>query len=139
MKELVANYLRGLMFTPYIYGGQGPLGIDCSGLIIEGFRAIGLIGAKADFNAQGLHDYFSALHLGMSIREGELGALAFFGRKKSEIVHVGFCLNDKLMIEAGGGDKTVTDLETAKTKNAFVRMRPLNSKRDLVAIILPFY
>ena len=39
------------------------------------------------------------------------------------------------MIEAGGGGSRVTDLENAIKYNAFVRVRPIARRSDLVAVI----
>jgi len=139
VKILVKEYIENYLGVPYLFGGQTPFGFDCSGLIVEAFRAIGLLDNKFDTTAQGLYAIFSGIHRGMGMHDGELGALVFFGKNKTNIEHVGFCINALYMYEAGGGNSSVTDTDTAKNKNAFVRMRPIKSRGDLVSIILPFY
>lgn len=61
--------------------------------------------------------------------EPRAGAVVFFGKDSASVVHVGFCLDDYTMIEAGGGDST-TNPETASPRNAFVRLRPAKYRRD---------
>lgn len=130
--ESYANVLFGI---PYIWGGNNPLaGFDCSGLVCELLRSVGIV--KADQSAQSLYDILK--------KEGTkdeygLGAVAFFGKSEKKITHVGLLLTDTLMIEAGGGNASVTTKDQAARANAFVRLRPLSSREDLVSVIMPDY
>lgn len=135
--ELLKLYALQLVGTPYRWGGDDPmLGFDCSGLVIELLQSKGVLPRGYDNTAQGLYNKFK--------KEGSswvknFGALAFFGRSTDRITHVGFMLDHYRMLEAGGGgSQTITRLEAAK-RNAFVRIRPLSWRNDLVAIVKPNY
>jgi hypothetical protein len=61
------------------------------------------------------------------------GSILFFGKNVTTISHIAISINDKLMIESGGGDAGTISKEKAALCNAFVRIRPIRS--DLVGII----
>ncbi len=65
----------------------------------------------------------------------DFGKLAFFGKGKA--THVGLCLNDKLMVEAGNGGRKIKTMKDAIENNAFVRIRPIERRKDLIAKIMP--
>lgn len=115
---------------PYKWGGNSPVsGLDCSGLVCEVLRSLGLI--IDDMNAQGLYDHFSK-----DLRPQLAGgSLLFFGKSRSTITHVALAIDNKLMFEAGGGDHTTVNVEEANRKNAYVRIRPIEHRRDLVAVL----
>lgn len=125
---------------PYIWGGKGYPGLDCSGLVVECLKAVGMIQNGVDMSAQALHDYYSSIHKGSVVTEAEPAALVFFGKSKKEVTHVGICLSGKYMVEAGGGDSTCkTPEDAAKKGDAMVRIRPISVRRDLQAIVMPKY
>jgi hypothetical protein len=66
----------------------------------------------------------------------EVHGLAFFGTK-FRCTHVGYCINDNLMIEAGGGSAVCTTREIAAKMGAFVRIRPVFSRKDFLAVHVP--
>lgn len=93
---------------------------------------------SGDQTAQAIHDEF--LRLGArQIMVPEAGALCFYGKSNLKITHVQLCLNQYQIIEAGGGGSTTTTVEEAKKLGACVRIRPRESRKDLVAILLPKY
>lgn len=123
--------------VPYRWGGDDPIaGLDCSGLAIMVTEAFGAH-PGTDMTAQGLHDWLLA-NGGRRV-EPARGALAFYGGGASRITHVAICLNDRLVVEAGGGGSKTTTLQAAIEQNAFVRIRPVGRRKDLVAVILPAY
>lgn len=131
---------------PYIWGGDDPIiGFDCSGLVQDILASVGQ-DPPGDQTAQALFDYFSKSgrvhgpHESLSDVEA-LGALPFFGSAPDKITHVGFIVaNAPLrMIEAGGGGSRTKSIQDAARQNAFVRIRPVFNRKDLIAVIRPHY
>jgi cell wall-associated NlpC family hydrolase len=130
------NYALSLVGVPYRWGGSNPIsGFDCSGLVQE-ILAAGGYDIPGDQNAQAFHDHF--VKTGTPNVLG-LGALVFYGTSVKEINHIQFMLSDKLAIGAnGGGSKTVNASEADKA-SAFVKVRPYDYRKDIVAIVMPKY
>jgi cell wall-associated NlpC family hydrolase len=127
------QYLEHFIGLPYRWGGDDPLeGFDCSGLVIEGLKAVGLVKGNFDTTANGLRHMYS----GSVTQSDKPGALAFFGTGK--ISHVGICVGHGLMLEAGGGWSETTSRDVAARQNAYIRVRPLNARTDLVILCDPF-
>lgn len=106
---------------PYVWAGNHPtVGMDCSGYVCEVLRSVGYIGSE-DLSAQMIFDKFKS-----SIKNIHRGSILFFGRSIDEITHVAIAINRELMIEAGGEGRVNTD-------KGYVRIRPINSRGDLVA------
>ena len=78
--------------TPYVWGGNGPSGYDCSGLIVAAERAAG---RSVPRTAQAQHDMARP-----SLPPGRPGDLAFFGSSPADIGHVGLIIGSGLMIDA---------------------------------------
>lgn len=136
MVDLMLDYAFQFIGLPYRWGGDDPIhGFDCSGFVQECLSSVGM-DPPGDQTAQALHDHF----VGTSASNVPLpGSLAFFGKDVSRITHVALILDSKSMIEAGGGGSKTVSLEAAASQNAFIRVRPINSRRDLVALLFPPY
>ena len=119
--------------TPYRWGGDDPSGFDCSGLVIESLRSVGLL-ENVDLTADGLMKRF----LPYQTPEPDCGRLVFLIGAEGRAVHVGICLDKWFMIEAGGGDGEVVDRDAAWRRNAFVKIRPLPSPGPRRKICDPF-
>jgi cell wall-associated NlpC family hydrolase len=135
-RDILLSYAMRFVGVPYKWGGDDPLlGIDCSGLVIELLQSQGILSRSYDSTAQGLYQHLSVCKTDKPC----FGALVFFGRDIGKITHVGFSLDEKLMLEAGGGDSTTTTIGIAAAKNAFVKIRPILARHDLMAIVKPKY
>lgn len=131
----MVEYLMLFIGTPYIYGGNNPLtGFDCSGLICEGLKSEGVIRYDQDLSAQSIYDRLSEYGV-YTPHEIKKNYLLFFGRDNKSIHHVAIALDSKRMVEAGGGDSTTLTYEDAAKKNAMVRVRPIDYRKDLLAVI----
>jgi len=135
MNDLIA-YAMCFVGLPYHWGGDDTIeGFDCSGLVQEILASVGK-DPPGDQTADGLFRHF--INNGtMDLRKP--GALAFFGQLGKGITHVGFMVDSWRMLEAaGGGSKTRTLADAAK-HNAYIRIRPITNRVDLVKVIMPDY
>lgn len=133
--EIMHKYAWSMVGQFYRWGGDDPSGWDCSGLVIEILSSVGEA-PRHDTTAQGLYNHF----LTRSRQSGPvLGALAFYGGATNRIRHVAFCISELCCFEAGGGDSTTVSTERAVEQNAFVRVRPVYSRKDCIAILRPAY
>lgn len=127
---------------PYIWGGNTALeGFDCSGLVIEGLKSVGLLPREGDWTAHALlHDVFQhkpRVHQPISLRRG---MLVFWANPSGKIRHVEVIwalYGDTILTlgASGGGSKTTT-LADAQAHDARVKVRPLVG--NWVAAIDPF-
>jgi cell wall-associated NlpC family hydrolase len=139
---LAIEYAQRFIGKPYHWGeapgaGDDPIfGFDCSGFISEILRATGLFKPSQRETARGILEIFKS----ETVLDPAPGVLAFFGTDKlpTPISHIAICRDSKFLIEAGGGNSsTVTD-QTAAIRNAFVRMRPISYRGDLVVFKDPW-
>jgi cell wall-associated NlpC family hydrolase len=72
---------RGFLGTPYVWGGLGRDGIDCSGLVHLSFRAVGVRVPR---------DAADQAAAATPVDHPEPGDLYFFGRPDEVVSHVGF-------------------------------------------------
>lgn len=134
--ELMLDYAKRFIGKPYLFGGDDPVyGFDCSGLVCEILRAAGLVPYNFRTNAQGLYDFLLKLPGSHEAPLGQEGRFVFFGKSNTEIIHVGFCLDSIFMLEAGGGDSTVTNDKAASVKNAFVKIRRISYRKDYLSAV----
>lgn len=135
MNHLI-DYAKSFLHLPYIWGGDDPLsGLDCSGLVQLILASVGM-DPPGDQTAQALYNHFE---INGSLNSYGAGSIAFYGESVTKVTHIAFCLDQYLMIEAGGGGSTTKTLQDAITQNAYVRMRLIKSRKDLVAVIKPRY
>ena len=134
-------YASSLYGTPYIWSGNNELqGFDCSGLVMELLRSTGEQLPYKDMNSQMLFDFYQ--NGNGSWNTMKVGSLVFYGKSVTQINHVAMVVDPRgvgRIIEAGGGGKHVTSKEMAILQGALVRQRPLNYRKDLVAVIRPYY
>lgn len=131
-RYLAVRHAERMINLPYIWGGDDPIrGFDCSGLVVEILKSFGILPKVGDWAARQLAKMFPEV-----FAPGK-GILVFFG-SPGDITHVGFCINKKYMIEAGGGRRDTDDVEDAIAQNAYIRIRPIKSRSDIVMYNDPF-
>lgn len=136
---ILYDYAMSMVGQPYRWGGDDTIGgFDCSGLVVELLQSCGKLLNSVDLNAQGLYNHFLLLPIGIPLIP-KLGCLAFYGKSSSAITHVGFCLDQSLMLNAGGGSSKTITREDAEKQNAFVKIRPIRYRLDLLEIFDPFF
>ena len=134
--DILRDYATSFVGTRYKWGGDNPLsGMDCSGLIQELLRSVGL-DPPGDQTAQGLYDFFSERGDWNVYR---CGALAFYGKSSKEVTHVAMLIDQYRVIEAAGGNQTTMTKEDAEVKGAFVRVRLIHARKDLLSVIRPHF
>ena len=133
--DLVRAYALSFLNAPYKFGGETIDGIDCSGLVQVILKSAG-IDPPGDQTAQDLLNHFDKA--GTYGKIG-LGSLAFYGKSVTQVGHVAFMIDNYRIIEAAGGDALTITRADAVAKNAFVRIRLLKYRPDLVAVIKPSY
>jgi cell wall-associated NlpC family hydrolase len=132
--EAMITYGVAFIGGPYKYGGDDPMaGFDCSGFVQELLLSVGW-GPPTDHSAQDLFHFLSGKNWSEKLQRG---AIVFFGKNREKIGHVAIALNDEMMLEAGGGDATTTTLPEAIKRNAFIRIRPIKHRKDLIAYLYP--
>lgn len=135
MTSLV-QYALSFVGLPYLWAGDDTInGFDCSGLVQEILASAG-VDPKGDQTAQGLYDALEGTSKHGSVC---VGALAFYGESVRKISHVAFCIDQYRMVEAGGGGSKTVTLQDAAAQNAYVRVRLIKSRKDLVATLKPQY
>jgi cell wall-associated NlpC family hydrolase len=132
----LVDYAKRFIGLPYIFGGQHPsLGFDCSGFIQIITQSVG-VDPSGDQTAMSLYNYYVAQGAKSPITAG---ALLFYGKSTYAITHVAFAISEHQIVEAGGGDSTTTNVDRAIQADAFIRVRPANHRKDLVAVLMPKY
>lgn len=88
--DKVISTARTFIGTPYRYGGTTRAGMDCSGLLINSFRAI-------DVSLPRSSEDQSKVGKEVKMNEIEPGDLVFFatGKKKKKVTHVGLVTDVK--------------------------------------------
>jgi len=136
LAALAVGYISRFIGLPYHWGGNDPMeGFDCSNLACEMLRAVGKLGPYAYLTANQLFKKFGKPHLVLT--EPKQGALVFYGRE-GRATHVGICYHMDLMIEAGDGRRSVDTESEASKYNAFMKIRPVDRRDDLLGIYDPF-
>lgn len=132
-RALALDAWRACLGLPYIWGGSHPaVGYDCSGLVIEGLQAAGVLprwnraGGRFDSSAHDLATVHFQGRPALSTFELNAGCLIFYGTAAhySHVEIVWAHLPDgTFTLAASGGDHTCTTVARAVELGAYVKMR----------------
>jgi len=138
--QTMLDYAKSFLGVPYKFGGRNRLeGLDCSQFVIELLISRGILPHGYDNTAQGIfYDLLNNSSLS-AISKAQLGALAFYGINSDSLIHVAFCIDDKTMIEAGGGTRQTLKLVDAVDRSACIRERPIRYRKDFYCCLMPNY
>jgi cell wall-associated NlpC family hydrolase len=92
--EAAVDFAFAQLGTPYLWGGDGPGGFDCSGLVQAAYASAGI---ELPRIAQAQFDVGPAVPPGTPLQAGDL---VFFGTDTTHIDHVGILVNQTEMIDA---------------------------------------
>jgi cell wall-associated NlpC family hydrolase len=108
------EWARGLLGTPYLWGGMSERGIDCSGLVHMGFRATGrLVPRDADQQEEA----------GTPVDAPEPGDLVTYGDPDGAADHIAFWLGDGRILHATGREGVGAVTEEAEPEELRARRR----------------
>lgn len=139
MKNLraIALYLwEKELGKPYRWGGDDPIGgFDCSGLVIEHLKSVGVLPRSGDWTADGLAKRFQ----GREVTTLKPGCLLFWfrGQKIGHVEIVWHVVGDRVLTigASGGGSRTKTEAD-AERQNAYIKVRPASP--EWVKAVDPF-
>ena len=134
-RRLLAIKLAWKMWgLPYLWGGDDPMeGFDCSGMVVEILKSVGVLPRKGDWTAFGLYSLF----VNKEVDSVSPGCLVFWSNN-SYIVHVEFALTDELCIGASSGGRRTLTWRDAVRQNAYIKIRPWNTRNGDRAFVDPF-
>ena len=101
---------------------------------IEILKSVGKLPRKGDWTAAALHHKFP-----IKPANGKAGDLVFWASVRGgRIIHVEIMINEELSIGAsGGGSKTKTQQDAIK-HNAFIKIRPIDSRKYIFGFANPY-
>ena len=135
-KILATRIAQHFLGKPYIWGGDDPVqGFDCSGFVIEILKSVGILPRSGDWTAAGLWDRFK----GRVANRPSVGCLVFYrGSINGPIIHVEYCLDGIHSIGASGGGSRIKNSEDAISQNAYIKIRPIESRAGIAGFVDPF-
>lgn len=134
-QELVLKIAWSYLGRPYIWGGDNPTGFDCSGLVIECLKSVGILPRTVDWTAETLYQRFSNNCVSLeSVRPGDL----VFWSNGVYQVHVEIVVEPGLSIGASGGGSWAVDASTAYKRGAFIKVRPYSTRGGEMSFVNPY-
>ena len=130
-------YLQKWIGHFYLWAGDDPSGFDCSGLILEVLKSVGLIRHKMDMTANMLYRWFNK---NQTVKPGPGKLVFWFGNdvRSNKAIHVEMMIDNDHTVGASGGGSATKTIQDAIKHNAFVKMRPLNYRGMNYKICDPF-
>ncbi len=126
-------YLQKWVGHFYLWGGDDPSGFDCSGLILEVLKSVGIVKHTIDVTANYLYMTFKKQHK----EKGGMGYLVFWFSGDTA-THVEMMIDEHHVIGASGGGSSTKTVADAIKQNAFVKMRPIRYRGRNYKICDPF-
>ena len=135
--DIAIDIAMRFLGKPYVWGGNDPVaGFDCSGLVIEIFKSVGLLPAQGDWSADGLMNMFKD----KVTQTPSEGCLVFYGDggKATHVEMVISVINKSVLtIGANSGGSGTRTLQDAINQDAYIKIRPI--KTNPIMIVNPFW
>lgn len=131
LRDVALFVWQSFLNTPYRWGGDDPLeGVDCSGLVLEGLKAVGIVPRELDVTADALlNQVFKDRARETTEAHFRRGMLVFWGDPGQPVRHVEIVwatFPDRILtIGASGGGSRTLDRAAAVKQNAYVKIRRL--------------
>jgi len=93
MAARAVAYALAQVGTPYVYGGTGPAGFDCSGLVMQAYASAGVTLPRV---AENQYNFGPRLAAGTPLQPGDV---VFFGTPTA-ITHDGIYIGNGMMVDA---------------------------------------
>jgi cell wall-associated NlpC family hydrolase len=132
-RKMVQRIAFHYLGTFYTWGGDDPGSFDCSGFVIECLKSVGILPRKGDWTADGLSKKFVGV---ADQKPGDLVMWANSGGRR--YIHVEICIGNGLAIGASGGGSKTRTIKDAMKHNAFIKVRPINSRLGLTGYFNPY-
>lgn len=126
-RQIFLKAVEGYHLKWYDWGGQGPGGVDCSGLVVEGLRACGIFANKQDMTADTIWHTYKELYF---VEMPRAGSIIFWFNKGDRAIHTAVAVGPYHCIGANGGDRDITDSTIAELEGAFIKYRPINYRSE---------
>jgi cell wall-associated NlpC family hydrolase len=136
IRKIAVDYAMQFIGKYYKWGGDDPSGFDCSGLVIEVLKAVGMLKRKGDWRARDLYDEFQSGQVHAS--DVSAGDLVFWANQHGDIIHVEMMINSRLAIGASGGGSATISIADAIRQNAFIKIRPVFSRPGIAGYRNPY-
>jgi cell wall-associated NlpC family hydrolase len=133
-RQIVLDVARRNWGKFYTWGGDDPSSFDCSGLVIECLKSVGVLARGGDWTAAQLWKMFSENQVVIP----DSGDLVFWENSNHKVVHVEIVLNRELSLGASGGGSFVRTVDDAIKYNAFVKIRPITSRAGVRGYVNPY-
>jgi cell wall-associated NlpC family hydrolase len=132
-RKLVLRIAFHYLGTFYIWGGDDPSAFDCSGFAIECLKSVGVLPRSGDWTANGLSGRF------VGVVEPNPGDLVMWANaEQTRFIHVEICIGRGLSIGASGGGSKTKTIKDAIKQNAFIKVRPIDSRPGPKAYFNPY-
>ena len=132
-RKLVQRIAFHYLGTFYTWGGDDPSSFDCSGFVIECLKSVGILPREGDWTAHGLSERF------VGITEPKPGDLVMWANAEgTRFIHVEIYIGSGLSIGASGGGSKTKTIKDAIKHNAFIKVRPVNSRSGPKAYFDPY-
>jgi hypothetical protein len=129
-RAMALKIAESLLWTPYLWAGDDPSGLDCSGMMIEVLKSVGKLPYTYDDTAHGLYNRFKVSN---SPKPGDLVFWWRSGYTKISHVEMVYDIDLQLSIGAAGGGSSTLDESDAWEHNAYVRIRPWKGRGPKLA------